>query len=157
MYGCHPLEPIILSFLSSPCETWQCTSTAVGRSWGGPCTNFCSFWYSEWLRYNAGLWALWMQSVVSHVVRILYKLERPVLWAQARGREGSERGRDVFSNKIISIYTLKLGSSWSICRVCGFSFPPALRGGAGACRARNRGPVFFMHSFFSGLFRAFKE
>lgn len=59
-----------------------------------------------------------MPGMVCHMAGVLlYKLGRPVLWAQARGREGSERGRDVFSNKIISIYELKLGSSLSICRV----------------------------------------
>lgn len=140
MDGCHSLEPIILCFLSSPCETWQCRSTVVGRGWGGPCANFCSFctesgyctmldcgplgcktWHATWW----GCYVNWRD-----------------LWAQAQGSEGSERGRDVFSNKIISIYELKLGSSLSICRAGSFSFPPALLGGAKAYRQSITVPGF---------------
>lgn len=54
--------------------------------------------------------------------RDVTEAREPVLWAHAGGRAGTKRGKDVFSNKTISIYELRLGS---------FSSPPALLASAG--------------------------
>lgn len=59
---------------------------------------------------------------------------------------GVQERKGVFSNKIISIYELKLGS---------FSFPPALLASAGPTDRIMA--LFSLRSYLPGLSRAFKE
>lgn len=63
---------------------------------------------------------------------------------QWRQEGGVPEGRDVFSNRIISMYELTLGSSLAVCRVLLFSSPSAGWVVPGP-QAEKNGPVLFMH------------